>query len=163
MFRAFGVHFGGPGAPLALFWSLGAPRAIQDFIFHFFRLLERFGDPGSARMSPKGRKGDQNCSQCDPEDNQKRPRKRICVEISEILILYDSIMLFMVFGVRESPSEVQQNMKKRLKREIEKKNQKSIAPSAQNETQKHARVHKKYKKSVKVQKMNSLTGFDILK
>ena len=67
IFRAFGVHFGGPGAPLASFWPLGAPRAIQDLIFSlFFRLLHRFGNPRGAQRSPKERKGDQNGAQSAP-------------------------------------------------------------------------------------------------
>ena len=61
---------------MALFWSLGAPRAILDLIFSlFFRLLERFGRPGSAKRKPKERKGDQNGAQSGPEGCQKRPRK----------------------------------------------------------------------------------------
>jgi len=67
IFRAFGVHFGGPGAPLASFWPLGAPRAIQDLIFSlFFRLLDRLGSPRGAKRSPKERKGDQNGAQSAP-------------------------------------------------------------------------------------------------
>ena len=67
-FPAFGVHFRGPGAPLASFWPIGAPRAIQDVIFSLFLvLLQRFGGPKGAKRSPKERKSDQNDAQSVPQ------------------------------------------------------------------------------------------------
>ena len=57
---------------LVFFWTLGAPRAVQDIILSiFFLLFKRFGSPGSAKRSPKERKGNQNDAQSSPEGIQK--------------------------------------------------------------------------------------------
>ena len=56
--HACGVDFVGPGAPLASFWVLGAPKPIRDLIFSFFfRGLDKFRAALGAQRAPTGPQG----------------------------------------------------------------------------------------------------------
>ena len=101
IFRAFGVHFVGPGAPLASFWPLGAPRPIQDLILSlFFRLLDNFWPALAAQGAPNGPQGAQRrpkwCPKCSLRGPKVTPKVDF-VEIRETLIFDDSIMKIIGF------------------------------------------------------------------
>ena len=101
-FEVLRVHFGGPGLSLASFWTLGAPRAVQDLILFIFLLfLKRFGRPGSAKRSPKERKGDQNGPQSGPEGIQRRPQKVTFLKLAKPWIWMTVQWFSWFFGVRE--------------------------------------------------------------
>ena len=102
IFQAFRVHFGGPGAPLASFWPLGAPRPIQDLILSlFFRLLDNFWTALPAQGAPNGPQEAQRRTKWCPKCSLRGPKvipKVDFVEIRETLIFEDSIMKIIGFS-----------------------------------------------------------------
>ena len=101
VFRAFGVHSRGPGGPLAPFWPLGTPRAIQELIcFLFFIFFWTFAPLWESKGRPKEPQGAKRrpkwCPKCSPREPKVTPKTDF-FEIRETLIFDDSTMKIIGF------------------------------------------------------------------